>query len=87
MKQKLGYILKRGKKHIGSSPVTTLCQIMREVYYGTDDKKIKEKSKSVIVGAKEIVDELKRNKELFKKDHKKDVKERKSMGIRRHKPI
>ena len=86
MQQNLNYIMKRGKKYIGSKPGTTLCQIMREVYYGCDDEGIKEKSKLVMIGAKEIVDELKKNKELFRKDHRKDVKER-AMGIRKHKPV
>ena len=82
--------MKRGKKYIGSRPGTTLCQLMREIYYGTENEELKEKSKQVMVGAKEIVDELKEHKELFKKDHKKDVKQRKrdeAMGIRRHKPV
>jgi len=84
--KKINSILKKGEKYVGSRPGVSLCQIMREIYFTVDDEKIKKKVKLVVVGAKEIIGELKINKELFKKDRKKYRKDKK-MKIRMHKPV
>lgn len=75
-------IMNSRKKFIGISKANTFCQILREIYFKTDDKDIKLRCRMAVGCAKEVVKKLKKFRGIFKIS-----REEEGLVIRKHNPV